>query len=55
MSQEKFKRCTTLPTHPNLQSGWACCNCRTFNGDQRTECKHCDHKRCTTDPNHQVN
>jgi hypothetical protein len=32
--------------HPNLQSGWGCCKCPTFNGEQRAECKICEHPRC---------
>lgn len=30
---------------PNL-SGWGCCQCKTFNGNQRKQCKYCDHERC---------
>jgi len=32
--------------HPNLQAGWGCCHCPTFNGDQRLACKACKHLRC---------
>lgn len=32
--------------HPNIQSGWGCCQCRIFNGDQRIACKQCGHSRC---------
>ena len=32
--------------HPNLQPGWGCCQCKTYNGDQRVECKMCKHPRC---------
>jgi hypothetical protein len=51
---DKIKRCIKPPSHPNLQSGWGCCNCRTFNGDQRQECKTCQHKRCDSNPANQV-
>jgi len=37
--------CTPID-HPNLQPGWGCCVCRTYNGNQRIECKNCAHKRC---------
>lgn len=53
MSQEKSKRCSEI-NHPNLQPGWGCCNCRTYNGDQRTECKVCKHKRCDKNAANQV-
>jgi hypothetical protein len=32
--------------HPNLMPGYACCACSTFNGNQRSQCKACGHKRC---------
>jgi len=55
MSQEKKeKRCFPLPPHPNVMPSWGCCNCRTLNGNQRTECKHCKHNRCDKDPANQV-
>lgn len=25
--------------------GWGCCQCRVYNGLQRTECKNCGHPR----------
>ena len=53
-SNEKSKRCFQFPSHPNLAPGWGCCNCRTFNGDQRAECKHCKHKRCDKEAANQV-
>lgn len=33
-------------SHPNLQPGWGCCSCKTFNGEQRIECKVCAHPCC---------
>jgi len=53
-NKEKPKRCFMLPPHPNLVSGWACCNCRTFNADERHECKWCNHNRCDKNPANQV-
>lgn len=46
-----FKKCKAIE-HQNIQSGWGCCMCRTFNGNQRTECKTegCAHKRCDLEP-----
>ena len=52
-SEEKEKRCIAL-SHPNLMPGWGCCVCRTYNGDQRHECKSCGHKRCDLDPTNKV-
>ena len=37
--------------HPNIQNGWGCCECRTYNGDQRSACKQCRHIRCDEDDN----
>ena len=54
MSNEpKTKRCTDLK-HPNIQPGWGCCNCRTYNGEQREACKVCQHKRCDKNIHNQV-
>jgi hypothetical protein len=41
------KKCSTI-NHPNLVPGWGCCECHTFNGNQRDECKNpqCNHARC---------
>lgn len=30
----------------NQMLGWGCCKCRSYNGDQRVECKFCPHRRC---------
>ncbi len=46
MSDKKFNQCKAIENIPNLQDGWGCCNCRTYNGNQRTECKSCNHSRC---------
>lgn len=32
---------------PNLQPGWGCGFCHTYNGLQRQHCKACDHLRCS--------
>lgn len=39
-------RCQDLSDLKNVSPGWGCCVCSTYNGNQRTECKWCDHKRC---------
>ncbi len=35
--------------HPNLMSGWGCCNCRAYNGLWRDSCKQCMNPVCTLD------
>lgn len=42
-----FKQCVSIE-HPNVAKGWGCCICRTYNGDQRPQCKICKHSRCDT-------
>lgn len=44
MSDEK-KKCAAIE-HPNLASGWGCCNCNTYNSNYFAACKYCEHKRC---------
>lgn len=39
--------CKIIEETPNLAPGWVCCGCRCYNGNQRAECKHCGHTRCT--------
>lgn len=53
MSEKKEARCEAI-NHPNLMPGWGCCQCRTFNGEQRTECKWCHHKRCDHNPDNRA-
>jgi hypothetical protein len=31
---------------PNVMPGWGCCKCRAYNGNQRDNCKICEHPRC---------
>lgn len=45
----KHDKCIDID-HPNLQPGWGCCQCNTYNGFQRMECKNCDHVRCPPEP-----
>jgi hypothetical protein len=51
--QKEDKRCVAIE-HPNLMPGWGCCVCRTYNGNQRAECKWCQHKRCDVNENNKV-
>lgn len=30
----------------HLEPGWVCCRCSVYNGEWRTNCKQCNHKRC---------
>lgn len=29
-----------------VMPGWGCCQCRVYNGLQRSHCKSCRHERC---------
>lgn len=29
-----------------VMPGWGCCRCRTYNGLQRSNCRHCGEKAC---------
>lgn len=48
MSNDKkdFTVCKAIENIPNLQNGWGCHLCHSFNGDQRPACKSCGHVRC---------
>ena len=37
--------CTPVGSQ-NLASGWVCCACKIYNGEQRAECKQCNRARC---------
>lgn len=43
------KKCTDINIE-NLQPGWGCCQCNTYNGFHRLECKQCSHERCPPEP-----
>lgn len=45
-SKKLFPECKAIDDVPGLAPGWGCCNCRTYNGNQRPECKLCGHTRC---------
>lgn len=40
------KKCKTITGNQYLMDGWGCCQCSTYNGDARNECKYCSHERC---------
>lgn len=42
---DDVKKCFPLD-HPALIGNWGCCQCKTLNGDNRSECKYCGHSRC---------
>lgn len=35
-----------LLEHPNLMTGWGCCECRSYNGLWRDQCKTCGRRAC---------
>ena len=39
------KKCEAIE-HKNIVPSWACCSCRTLNGNHRDVCKYCSHARC---------
>ena len=45
----KTSGCNAI-NHPNIAPSWACCQCKTMNGDVRDKCKYCAHSRCGTLP-----
>ena len=45
-NEKKFNECKAIENIPNLMDGWGCCSCKTYNGNQRLECKSCGHERC---------
>ena len=38
--------CILLIEHPNLMDGWGCCQCHTYNGLHRDQCKACGADHC---------
>ena len=42
--------CELLLDLPDVLPGWGCCQCRTYNGLQRSRCKICGHECCTAKP-----
>jgi predicted metal-binding protein len=39
------KKCQPIESK-YIAPGYGCCQCQTYNGNQRTHCKHCNHERC---------
>jgi len=40
------EKCFPIEGTRLTEPGYACCRCATFNGVQRTRCRHCGHPRC---------
>jgi len=40
------ERCERLEASQFIEEGWVCHLCDTYNGAQRSVCRHCDHERC---------
>jgi hypothetical protein len=40
------EHCFRIEATRHLEEGWGCCGCSTYNGLQRTTCRHCGHTRC---------
>lgn len=54
VNEPKMAQCNAI-VHPNIAPGWGCCMCRTYNGDQRQNCKQCNHSRCDINPSKKAN
>ncbi len=39
-------RCFPVEASKYIEGGIGCCQCRTYNGTQRTHCRNCGHKLC---------
>lgn len=39
-------KCFPIEATRNVEAGWGCHSCATFNGSQRTVCRYCGHTRC---------
>lgn len=42
---EDKKKCVKIE-HPNIMSGYGCCQCKTYNSNINIYCRYCNHKRC---------
>jgi len=40
------EHCFRIEATRAYEEGWGCCGCSTYNGVQRTHCRHCGHARC---------
>ena len=43
-----MSKCSSIDIE-GLAPGWGCCatDCRTYNSNGRSHCKHCGHERCS--------
>ena len=42
---DKAEGCVFVSTE-GVMPGWGCCQCRVYNGLQRSHCRSCRHERC---------
>jgi len=43
---EIIEHCFMIEEARNLEAGWGCCRCGTYNATQRAACRHCGHACC---------
>ena len=43
-------KCKFVEPDKFVMAGWGCCQCKTYNGLQRKDCKRCGHKPCVELP-----
>lgn len=44
------EKCFAIDETRQLEAGWGCCQCATYNGLARDACRHCKHARCHHGP-----
>jgi hypothetical protein len=47
---EKVEHCLFMPETKHVMAGWACGDCRVYNGVWRKTCKQCLHPCCVDIP-----
>lgn len=45
-----LSQCKLILDEPAVVPGWGCCQCKTYNGLQRDDCKLCGHACCVKKP-----
>ena len=45
-AQRGPKRCMPVEANRYQEEGWRCCECSTYNGEQRSACRQCKHECC---------
>lgn len=46
LRQQLHDRCFPVESSRHIEGGIGCCQCRTYNGAQRVNCRNCGHKLC---------